>query len=245
MPSFSEQDLAAHVVSWLERQGWDVYQEVKAGPFEGRIADIVAVRGAVVWVVECKRSLNLQVIAQADDWPVVRRSIAIPALRVKRKDRLRAFAERACARFEIGVLEVGLTGSVVRRVPAPIRRAWLETSRKLREQLDTEHKSTAPAGLAAGPRWTPYRRTMREALRVIRERPGITIAELMSVLESHHYPTDFTARRAIARSLDEHEEWCFVERSLGGPRFYHLDDRPDDLHGGYLFDLTAPLDESA
>ena len=54
----SEVDLAARVVTWLEADAWDVYQEVDG-------ADIVAVRGPVLWVVECKVILGFPVLDQA------------------------------------------------------------------------------------------------------------------------------------------------------------------------------------
>ena len=55
MAATSEQDLAAIVVGWLTERGWDVYQEVA---IMGKVADIVAVRGPCVWIVECKVRLD-------------------------------------------------------------------------------------------------------------------------------------------------------------------------------------------
>lgn len=57
-----EEDLGPPVVAWLTAWGWDVYQEVVVG--DG-VADIVATRGPVVWIIELKLSFSLSLLDQA------------------------------------------------------------------------------------------------------------------------------------------------------------------------------------
>ena len=62
-----ETDIAKIVIGWLEQLEWECYQEVQVHSY-GHIADIVAVKEPLVWVIECKQSLSLSVIEQADGW---------------------------------------------------------------------------------------------------------------------------------------------------------------------------------
>jgi Holliday junction resolvase len=67
-----EATLAAAVVRWLEREGWDVYQEVQvsAPSTSGeRVVDIIALKGPIVWGIECKVSLTLPLLLQAAQLP--------------------------------------------------------------------------------------------------------------------------------------------------------------------------------
>ena len=96
-----EADLAKVVVSWLNEQHWDVYQEVQIHGFGG-VADIVAVQGPLVWVIECKTSLSLTVMEQASVWRVHFRSVAVPT-GVRHHSRTAAYRV-ARLFFKVGVL---------------------------------------------------------------------------------------------------------------------------------------------
>ena len=61
----TERELAAPVVEWLSAQHFEVYQEVE---LHSRVADIVAVDGKRVWVIECKRTMSLDLLDQANRW---------------------------------------------------------------------------------------------------------------------------------------------------------------------------------
>jgi hypothetical protein len=61
----NEAEIGEAVVAWLEAQHWDVYQEVKI--YSG-IADIIAVKGNLLWAIELKKSLTLKVMEQARGW---------------------------------------------------------------------------------------------------------------------------------------------------------------------------------
>ena len=75
-----ETEVAKHTVEFLQCDKWDVYQEVQFGQAE-RIPDIIGVRNKIVWIVECKSSLNFDVIAQARHWRywVHYVSVAVPS----------------------------------------------------------------------------------------------------------------------------------------------------------------------
>ena len=189
----SEADLAAVVVAWLERECWDVYQEVSIGP----VADIVARRGPVLWVIETKRAMSLSVIGQAQRWaPYAHlRSVAVPSTR---GDAGRDMAHEVCRRWGIGVLDVSRSG-VHERVDPRLTR---HRSTKLRDALAPEHRTYAAAGSARGERWSHWRGTCDRLRKAVAESPGVTLREALGGME-HHYSSNASARTSMAHWVRE------------------------------------------
>lgn len=187
-PPLLETELAAHVVAWLESDSWDVYQEVDG-------ADIVAVRGPVLWVVECKTSMGFAVLGQA----MARRAeahcvwVATP---YRKSDR--AVVRSFCSYAGVGWIEVFRDGRTnVRERPEFNRRA---TSR-LRGLLRPEHKTYAKAGSPTGRAWTPYKETCRSLLLVVSSRPGIPLRDAVKSVK-HHYGSDSSAVRTLVKRIE-------------------------------------------
>ena len=81
-----ETDIAKPVVSWLQDQGWTVYQEVEVKE-RGARADIVAIIEPKIWVIEVKRSYGLGVLEQALSWRSLSHYVSIAVPRGKRGQR--------------------------------------------------------------------------------------------------------------------------------------------------------------
>jgi hypothetical protein len=149
-PILTEADLASKVVSWLESDGWEVFQEVQPEGWGGPRADIVAVQEGRVWVVECKKQFSFDLLAQAEKWKPYsnRASIAVPYAR--RSDG-RSTAFRVAGLLGLGVFEVESLWPVdadripaVKQVVEPEYRGFVDW--KLRDALRPEHKEYAKAG---------------------------------------------------------------------------------------------------
>jgi len=175
--------LAAVVVSWLESEGWDVYQEVSG-------VDIVAIRGSVVWAVECKTVMSFKVLDQAVDrmadchcaW------VATPPRREQR-----ALAKKICASLGVGWMTVGKDGKVtVVSRPFFNRRA----KDRLRKAVRPEHKTFARAGSSTGRSWTPFKETCRELVAMVVRHPGIELRQAVKQIK-HHYSSDASATRSL------------------------------------------------
>ena len=54
----SESDIGAAVMDYLSHDGWNCYPEAQFNSFNQR-ADIAAVKGGILLIVECKTSCNL------------------------------------------------------------------------------------------------------------------------------------------------------------------------------------------
>lgn len=198
----SEADLAAAVVAYLEALQWTIYQEVEG--FSG-IADIVGVQDDKIIVVETKKSLTFDVIAQAMRWKPYAHQVSVAVPKTKGVSGGRQLAFRVCAEHEIGVLEVtkwsGGETHINEERPAPTRKKIIPTGLKMK--LREEHKTYAKAGSANGGHWTPFKSTC-EALRreVESGRPGRTLIEVVKELD-HHYASPSSARNHLGHWIEK------------------------------------------
>ncbi len=204
----TEVDLARRVREWLEH--YTVYQEV--GHWSGAIADLVVDVGGFGWVIECKLSLGLSVMAQAERWYrdccARRVSIAVPAAK-RDYCRERSFAIDICRRLGIGVIEVELRdpyrlGNVkIIAEPQPMR----TPHRALRKKDDIlsscrgAHQWQCEAGSQSGRRVTSFSATMSA---VVSKLANSGECDLKSIVEDvrHHYGTDSAARANLRTWLN-------------------------------------------
>ena len=186
-----EVDVARPIVAWLEDQHFDVYQEVSLGMGDKR-ADIVAVQGRLVVVVETKTSLGLSVIEQCEGWE--RYANMVYAGVPYRHNR---FARKVCERFGIGILSVSPNGDVDEERRPTFRRPRMTDF--LTKRLTPEHKTSGEAGNNRGEYETPFRATCRDVLRIVSETPGICIKDLVTKMGKGHYSTPSTARTCLSK----------------------------------------------
>lgn len=168
----------------LVDMGFDVYQEVPLG----NRADLVGVRGKLVCVVECKTSLTIDVIAQAEHWrPYAHyRYVAVPRSRSNR-----ALAREILLERGIGLIEEEVTTF------APLNRH--ARPEKLLAVLRPEHKTYAAAG-SQGSYWSPWRDSVARIKRMVQQRPGIELKELVQLVP-HHWASAASAKSSIARQI--------------------------------------------
>jgi len=200
-----ETDLAAAVVTHLRDLGWDVHQEV--GGAYGARADIVAVRGPLLYVVETKTTLGLAVINQAYEWLHQANYISVAAPSGRRYSQDRICAERILREWGIGLLLVSLAayeGEQTRVSEGIAPRLWrkipAERISRLRGMLCDATRTFARAGNAEGKFWSAFKATVDEVQRRVRETPGLTTKELIGSI-THHYSSDSTARSVLLKWL--------------------------------------------
>ncbi len=187
----SEAQLATAVVEWLKVQGWDVYPEVSMRGGDAR-ADIVAVRSSLLWVIECKRTFGLAVIAQADTWLPYSNltSVAVP---IARNSDARRFGEELCKDRGIGIIHP--QHDLPRewytrwgRVAPKLRR---HCDSRLRDMLSESHKKYVP-GNADCRYHTPWRETCERVRTFVHAKGPATIREVVEAI-THHYDNDRNA----------------------------------------------------
>ena len=212
-----ETELAAPVVEWLTAQHWDVYQEVQFAPL-GSIADIVAVRHGIIWIIECKVAYGLAVLGQASGWWEAHyRSVAVPRSREPRDYRV------AKDYYKVGILEVstGFDGILaVNELSSPplfLRHRDNMGIRRMQHCLATLtelHKTFAQAGSNKHDHLTPYKQTMMDVRKVVEKNPGCTIKFLYEQLGEMHYSSKASFMGNLVKSLvDFEKDWCKVDTS--------------------------------
>jgi hypothetical protein len=184
-----EAALAAHVVSWLESEKWDVYQEVSG-------VDIVASRHGVVWTVECKTILSFNVLDQA----VSRiRDCHCAWVATPPRKNCRALAGKICSALGIGWMTVTKDGRVnVLGRPFFNRRSTGALGKACRP----EHKTFAAAGSSTGRSWTPFKETCRNLVAEVVRSPGVELRVALKRMK-HHYKTDSSALRSLSKMIEQ------------------------------------------
>jgi hypothetical protein len=191
----SEEELAAVVVTHLQGEGWEVYQEV--GSWGQSWADIVAVRKPLVAVVETKMGLGMNVLGQALGW-IGAANIVIAAVPLSHTPLASARAIMAfCRATGVGIWKVSRSGVGPYAAPRLMRRRH----NRLAESLQDGHKTAAAAGTSGGGRWSPFRDTCSRLRNLVQERPGILLKEAIEATD-HHYANDACARSALSKWID-------------------------------------------
>ena len=203
--SVKETDVAAAVVAYLRDLDWDVHQEV--GGAYGARADIVAVRGPLLYVVEVKTTLGLAVIGQAYEWLHQANYVSVAVPTGRRSSPERVIADHILRDYGIGSLKVHLSmydgdRSYAEQDIAPrlMRRIPAERTSRLRGMLCEGTRTFAAAGNAEGKFWSAFKATCDEVRRAVEKSPGLTTKELIGAIQ-HHYSSDATARSALLKWL--------------------------------------------
>lgn len=222
-----ETELAQIVIDWLKAQHWEVWQEVNYGE---SIADIVAVRHNIVWIIETKTSFGIKVIDQARKWQVHYRSIAVPEKKGYFAGRRDSGIEAELAEhFKIGILEINPAyyGYSINEVIRPkLMREYARYAKHFLERLETYPKSYSVAGSSNGGYYTPYKQTMESVKQIIKRNPGIDLTELIKKLDGrHHY---HSVKTSLVKALRDFErDWCEIRKDGNKNRFYIRDGKED------------------
>lgn len=200
MAAETEQEFARKISAWLD--GFTVYQEVS---YLGRVADFVVDVNGRGWVIECKKSLGLAVLEQADHWirmGIRQVSIAVPHAR---NGTQRRFAVKVASWVGCGVLTVHAARVHEDLAPrinrCPPRRRRGKQYRDILDACCEEHKTYCEAGSANGGHYTPFKRTCDRILNAVRRKPGMSIKELVESVD-HHYASSASARQSIPRWIE-------------------------------------------
>ncbi len=196
-----EVDLCAVVIGWLAADGWDVHQEVDTA---GGTADILAVKGDRLWIVEAKLGFGFEVMAQAEarrraaHWV----SVAVPDVRFSDAFNYGRFIARERG---VGLLRVTDTRVIEDVRPAcglAKRRApdWWPDYRSSTQRVDARDRAlgiarakgflceeTRTFGTAGSPspaRWTWWKQMEKEMRRLLRAQPMAT-KSLWAALPAH------------------------------------------------------------
>jgi hypothetical protein len=213
----SEAELAAIVVTFLESQGWTTYKEVRGGDVGSRIADIVALKDGLIWVVEAKLAFSAVVVEQAWKWKRDAHfiSIAVPQRNLSMKGS--SVLHHFCNAEGIGILGVrpsnGLRPGTVETEQEPLhRQSNAEKSKLVKNLLPQQQDSQAGT---KGNIITPYRVTVNGIADFLAANGPSTLKEIIAAIP-HHYRTKTSARASLLKNLVKFESDQFEEIKLDG-----------------------------
>lgn len=187
MINVKEQEFAEKIIDYLHIHSWEVFQEV----YVGRVADIVAVKHNLSWIIECKMSASLKVIEQAYSWIGYANyiSIATPSTNY--------FFNKVLLNYGIGSICFG-NNTVFVSNQAKLKRSILK--KDIRNYLCNEQKTYAKAGNNERKVFTPFIKTKLSIQEFVKHNNGCTLKQLVEGIE-HHYCSDQTAKQNIVRLI--------------------------------------------
>lgn len=195
----TEEELAKHVLAYLESENWTTYQEV---PFRGDTIDIVATRGPVIGVIECKQALGLPVLEQCYRALPFAHFVWAAVWKKKRAAGSKNLITKVAKDNGIGILEANLYNHTVKEDLHPAFRRKLAKSPILKEVLKPEHaQGFKKAGTNRGPSWTPFQATCRDLTNVVIANPGISLKDAIYKIK-HHYASDTSARACLKQMIE-------------------------------------------
>lgn len=234
----TEQELAEIIVWWLNEFKWTVYQEVQWERY-GATIDIVATRGPLLRVVECKMSFTSAVIEQAWRHRHYAHLVHIATPVTWRTTKGRTILVKAMQHLGIGHLEANShddydfrlheSKGVVREVHERYRSRFERraAAHLIRAKLCEEQKTFAPAGNANGLRFTPWKATCKRWAEYVALHPGCTLKEIVAEAE-HHYLSDASAKISMARWIqDGHVKGIQIERDGRLIRLYPVEEKTE------------------
>jgi len=193
----TEADLAKVVVEWLREMHWTVYQEVRISYGDCR-ADIVAVQNNLLWTIEVKKCLSLDLLDQAYGWVPLSHyvSVAIPK---RRRGIIQGVAHHILKEFGIGLIQIkyGTEYDITETIQPTLHR---KIESRLLSSLNEAQQTYAQAGNANSKFWTPFKQTCQELRRYVSEHPGCSLKDCIDSIKTHYHSTS-TARSCMAKWL--------------------------------------------
>jgi len=199
----TETQLASTVRRHMVADGWDCFAEVQMYQNDKR-ADLVAVLGSRVAVVETKLSLSFEVLSQALRWLGTAHHVIVAVPEPKNiMGRRQEFLEDYLGAKGIGLWWVcdadqgivdGYDPSRIREMVRPaLHRYAHEESKKLRAVLVPEMRETSAGAKVGGIASTPFKRTCLELRRYVSGHPGTSISDAIQGIR-HHYSSETSAK---------------------------------------------------
>lgn len=185
----TEAELVQRAAEWLHRDGWETYFEVAPWGSGAARADIVATRGPLLAVVECKLSLSTALLEQCETW---QRQANVVWAAVPHGNR-RQFTVKIAGILGIGIVQLSSSTWTREQLVAPALNRRIHD--KLRSSLTEAHKQTVPG--AAGGYVTPFQETCTRLLLKVKEAGGrLPVKAAMTSLQ-HHYSSAACARSSL------------------------------------------------
>ncbi len=192
----SEAALVAMTRDWLQVDGWSCFFEVAPWGAGASRADIVATKGPLLAVIECKLSLSLALLEQCEAWLKYAHVIwgATPFLNGG------AFAGKVAKEWGFGLVELGQrwgrANSQITVQPRLRRRVEHERIRRHLGDAQANHKPGSNHSFA-----TPYTATVAALLGIVTEAKRIAVKDAIAQVR-HHYSSSACARQTLMRDVE-------------------------------------------
>src|SRR3989304_2901120 len=216
----AEVDIAKPIVLFLQEAGWEVYQEVL---INGNTADIIARNEKLLWAIETKTSLSMEVIGQAYNWRSRCHFCSIGVPYGKHNE----FSRTILKTFGIGCIVVTEYDKCVSiKMDSPFYRKV--DCNYIYKSLKEEQKTFGEAGTNSRKCWTPFQSTVRSITETVTSNNGIEFKDLIKKI-SHHYSSYSAAKNSLKKWIECGVIKGVVLKEDGGLLKCYLDNSNRDL----------------
>lgn len=209
-----ETDLFQPVKEFFEAEGYTVYSEVECGP--GR-ADIVAVNGSVLAVVELKTTLSLELYLQALRWKGFANYVYIAVPRPKKghgREVDDILQHEGIGMFTVRELERGRPRADLELYPSA--KFMRRISPALMNALREEHRTWAPGGTNSGGYVTDYKLMMQRVKNFLQGVHNWDGWAPLSLILDHCETHYANPKQSLAKALLTIEAgWCETKKENG------------------------------
>lgn len=192
-----ETELAKHIIKYLKKQQYEIYQEVS---IYSRIADIVAKKDDQIWVIECKKSMSLALLEQAYYYLKFADKVSAAIIKPKRRTRSFDFGKYLLMTKGIGCLEYS-KNKYSEYIHESLSPNLLNPALKDRVILYEEQKNFKNAGGKGAYHFTSFKKTVQELYFYVNDHPGILLKDALKSID-HHYSSEKSAYSSIKKMID-------------------------------------------
>jgi hypothetical protein len=205
-----EVELASFVIKWLEANDWEVFKEVKD-------IDIVALKGNIIWGIECKMRYSTEVCLQAyrNRHYFHYFSVAVPDY--AKSNPVNNFFLRhhnigliAAKSYYLNcmypssidnskICEDSIEPKLYRTSNREEKRRLIKYTHYFKEQIDIAHKDCI-AGMPFGSQMTSFKVTMERVFRFLKQNGPSTIDQIVDNVK-WHYSNKTGAKQGILRAF--------------------------------------------
>jgi len=182
-----ESTIGKYLQIWLENQDWEVYPEAQT-KIRGPRSDIIATKRGLLWAIEIKVNISLQLLEQAVRWiekGAVEVSICVPYIARKKAGRRNwhsRVVDEMLRHYGIGLIFAMPDNSFMQAMPPKLLRFNYARSEIIKTQLDVRMKKYTPGSTSKMGYSTPRARISEDCIAYINKNPGCTLPELVKVV---------------------------------------------------------------
>jgi len=213
-----ETEVAEKVIEYMAADGWEIFKEVYEPYNPYRRIDIVCKKGNILWAIECKSNINFKVLWQArrSNTYCHFSSVAVP--KIKDTDIL-GYVKNHCELNKFGLFLIEQYSVSVSVWPKLYRNCIAD---HMFPHLHQVYKSVEIKAGSKDSFWSPYKQTIMNVVKILKEHKKLTKDELFDKLDGKYHWTGKSAKNTMAAQILKFEKDIITTEKSGKLLYFKL-----------------------